>query len=183
MGFEGGRSMTKDNHILGKFELTGEVDANGILNVAAEDKGAGKSEKITITQEKGRLSQEDIDRMVQEAEEFAEDDKKVKERIDARNALEGYSYSIRNTIEDEKLKDKIEEADRETIQEALKETTDWLDDNQNADKEDFEAQQKSLEEKCKPIMSKFYSGGMPPQDGEDGGAGGDEDEEGDHDEL
>jgi len=196
--FEGERSMTKDNHILGKFELTGippaprgqpqievtfEVDANGILNVAAEDKGTGKSEKITITQEKGRLSQEDIDRMVQEAEEFAEDDKKVKERIDARNALEGYSYSIRNTIEDEKLKDKIEEADRETIQEALKETTDWLDDNQNADKEDFEAQQKSLEEKCKPIMSKFYAGGMPPQDGEEGGAGGEEDEEGDHDEL
>merc|ERR1719313_647481 len=90
------------------------------------------------------------------SEEFAEDDKKVKERIDARNALEGYSYSIRNTIEDEKLKDKIDESDRETIQEALKETTDWLDDNQNADKEDFEEQQKSLEEKCKPIMSKFY---------------------------
>merc|ERR1719157_208465 len=195
--FEGERSMTKDNHILGKFELTGippaprgqpqievtfEVDANGILNVAAEDKGTGKAEKITITAEKGRLSEEDIDRMVQEAEEFAEDDKKVKERIDARNALEGYSYSIRNTIEDEKLKDKIEEADRETIQEALKETTDWLDDNQNADKEDFEAQQKSLEEKCKPIMSKFYAGGMPPQDGEEGGAGGEEDEEGDHDE-
>merc|ERR1711907_373208 len=195
--FEGERGMTKDNHILGKFELTGippaprgqpqievtfEVDANGILNVAAEDKGTGKSEKITITQEKGRLSQEDIDRMVQEAEEFAEDDKKVKERIDARNALEGYSYSIRNTIEDEKLQDKIDEADKETIQEALKETTDWLDDNQNADKEDFEEQQKSLEEKCTPIMSKFYAGGMPPQDGEDGGAG-DEDEEGDHDEL
>merc|ERR1711981_571252 len=196
--FEGERSMTKDNHILGKFELTGippaprgqpqievtfEVDANGILNVAAEDKATGKSEKITITQEKGRLSQEEIERMVQEAEEFAEDDKKVKDRIDARNALEGYTSSIRNTIEDEKLKDKIEESDRETIQEALKEVTDWLDDNQNADKEDFEAQQKSLEEKCKPIMSKFYSGGMPPQDGEEGGAGGDEDEEGDHDEL
>merc|ERR1711871_217683 len=194
--FEGERSMTKDNHILGKFELTGippappgqpqievtfEVDANGILNVAAADKGTGKSEKITITQEKGRLSQEDIDRIVQEAEEFAEDDKKVKERIDARNALEGYSYSIRNTIEDEKLKDKIDESDRETIQEALKETTDWLDDNQNADKEDFEEQQKSLEEKCKPIMSKF-AGGM----GEDGPAPSgstDEDEEGDADEL
>merc|ERR1711907_612736 len=194
--FEGERSMTKDNHILGKFELTGippaprgqpqievtfEVDANGILNVAAEDKGTGKSEKITITQEKGRLSQEEIDRMVQEAEEFAEDDKKVKERIDARNALEGYTYSIRNTIEDEKLEDKIDESDRETIQEALKETTDWLDDNQNADKEDFEEQQKELEEKAKPIMAKF-AGGM----GEDGPAASgstDEDEEGDADEL
>merc|ERR1711998_712910 len=169
--FEGERAMTKDNHILGKFELTGippaprgqpqievtfEVDANGILNVAAEDKGTGKSEKITITQEKGRLSQEEIDRMVQEAEEFAEDDKKVKERIDARNALEGYTYSVRNTIEDEKMKDKIEEEDREALQEALKEVTDWLDDNQNADKEDFEARQKEFEEKVKPIMSKFY---------------------------
>jgi len=194
--FEGERSMTKDNHILGKFELTGippaprgqpqievtfEVDANGILNVAAEDKGTGKSEKITITQEKGRLSQEEIDRMVQEAEEFAEDDKKVKERIDARNALEGYTYSIRNTIEDEKLQDKIDEADKETLQEALKETTDWLDDNQNADKEDYEAKQKELEEKAKPIMAKF-AGGM----GEDGPAASgstDEDEEGDADEL
>merc|ERR1712178_584984 len=170
--FEGERSMTKDNHILGKFELTGippaprgqpqievtfEVDANGILNVAAEDKGTGKSEKITITQEKGRLSQEEIERMVQEAEEFAEDDKKVKERIDARNALEGYSYSVRNTIEDEKMKDKIEEEDREALQEALKDVTDWLDDNQNADKEDFEAKQKEFEEKVKPIMSKFYA--------------------------
>merc|ERR1711871_93391 len=194
--FEGERSMTKDNHILGKFELTGippaprgqpqievtfGVDANGILNVAAEDKGTGKSEKITITQEKGRLSQEEIDRMVQEAEEFAEDDKKVKERIDARNALEGYTYSIRNTIEDEKLQDKIDEADKETLQEALKETTDWLDDNQNADKEDYEAKQKELEEKAKPIMAKF-AGGM----GEDGPAASgstDEDKEGDADEL
>merc|ERR1711865_634349 len=112
--YEGERSMTKDNHILGKFELTGippaprgqpqievtfEVDANGILNVAAEDKGTGKSEKITITQEKGRLSQEDIDRMVQEAEEFAEDDKKVKERIDAKNAFDGYLHSMRSAVE------------------------------------------------------------------------------------
>merc|ERR1712054_667680 len=195
--FEGERSMTKDNHILGKFELTGippaprgqpqievtfEVDANGILNVAAEDKGTGKSEKITITQEKGRLSQEEIDRMVQEAEEFAEDDKKVKERIDARNALEGYTYSIRNTIEDEKLKDKIEEEDREALQEALKETTDWLDDNQNADKEDFEEQQKVLEEKAKPIMAKF-AGGMGGEDGPAPSGSTDEDDEGDADEL
>merc|ERR1712178_2035 len=161
--FEGERAMTKDNHILGKFELTGippaprgvpqievtfEIDANGILQVSAEDKGTGKSEKITITVEKERLSEEEIERMVEEAEQFAEEDKKVKDRIDARNALEGYPYSIRNTIEDEKLQDKIDEADKETLQEALKETTDWLDDNQNADKEDYEAQQKVLEEKA-----------------------------------
>merc|ERR1711935_480171 len=113
--FEGERSMTKDNHILGKFELTGippaprgvpqidvtfEIDANGILQVSAEDKGTGKAEKITIPAEKGRLSQEDIDRMVREAEEFAEEDKKVKERIDARNGLESYLYNLKNTLDD-----------------------------------------------------------------------------------
>merc|ERR1711935_1140438 len=114
--YEGERSMTKDCHNLGKFELTGippaprgvpqievtfEVDANGILQVSAEDKGTGKSEKITITAEKGRLSEEDIERMVKEAEDYAEEDKKVKERIDARNGLESYLYNLKNTIEDE----------------------------------------------------------------------------------
>merc|ERR1712183_40138 len=114
--FEGERSMTKDNHQLGKFELTGippaprgvpqidvtfEVDANGILQVSAEDKGTGKAEKITITAEKGRLSQEDIDRMVREAEEFADEDKKVKERIDSRNGLESYLYNLKNTLDDD----------------------------------------------------------------------------------
>merc|ERR1712139_551240 len=114
--FEGERAMTKDNHILGKFELTGippaprgvpqvevtfELDANGILQVSAEDKGTGKAEKITITAEKGRLSEEDIERMVREAEEFAEEDKKVKEKIDAKNGLEGYLYNLKNTLEDD----------------------------------------------------------------------------------
>ncbi len=114
--FEGERSMTKDNHLLGKFELTGippaprgvpqievtfEIDANGILQVSAEDKGTGKAEKITITAEKGRLSEEDIERMVREAEEFAEEDKKVKEKIDAKNGLEGYLYNLKNTLEDD----------------------------------------------------------------------------------
>merc|ERR1719210_2634834 len=110
--YEGERPMTKDNHLLGKFELGGippaprgvpqievsfEIDANGILNVGAEDKGTGKAEKITITNDKGRLSQEDIERMVQEAEEFQEEDKKVREKIEARNALENYVYSMKNT--------------------------------------------------------------------------------------
>ena len=122
--FEGERSMTKDNHLLGKFELTGippaprgvpqidvtfEIDANGILQVSAEDKGTGKAEKITITAEQGRLSEEDIERMVREAEEFAEEDKKVKERIDARNGLESFLYNLKNTLEDDEkgLADKI----------------------------------------------------------------------------
>ncbi|RHY63942.1 hypothetical protein DYB30_004637 [Aphanomyces astaci] len=157
--YEGERTMTKDNHILGKFELTGippaprgvpqievtfEVDANGILQVSAEDKGTGKAEKITITAEKGRLSQEEIDRMVQEAEENAEEDKKIKDRIDGRNSLEGYLYNLKNNVED-KLADKIEEGDKDTLLKAVQEAMDWLDENQEADKEDFDAQQKAVE--------------------------------------
>merc|ERR1711985_63884 len=131
--FEGERSMTKDNHLLGKFELTGippaprgvpqievtfEIDANGILQVSAEDKGTGKQEKITITAEKGRLSEEEIERMVSEAEEFAEEDRKVKERVDTRNKLEGYAYSLRNQINDEEngIGDKLDAEDRETLE-------------------------------------------------------------------
>merc|ERR1719235_2922065 len=133
--FEGERAMTKDNHLLGKFELTGippaprgvpqievtfEIDANGILQVSAEDKGTGKAEKITITAEKGRLSEEDIERMVQEAEEYADEDKMVKERIDARNGLESYLYQLKNSLEDDEkgLGDKISEEDREKLDEA-----------------------------------------------------------------
>lgn len=110
----------------------------------AEDKGTGKSEKITITNDKGRLSQEEIDRMLREAEEFAEEDKKVKERIDARNSLETYVYNMKNTVNDkDKLADKIEESDKEKIEAALKEALEWLDDNQNAEKDEFEEKLKS----------------------------------------
>merc|ERR1712100_918608 len=160
--FEGERSMTKDNHILGKFELTGippaprgqpqievtfEIDANGILQVSAEDKGTGKSEKITITAEKGRLSEEEIERMVEEAEQFAEEDKKVKDRIDGRNGLEGYCYNLKNTLEDEEkgIADKLSEEDKEKVEEAVKETLEWLDDNQEAEKEDYTSKQKEVE--------------------------------------
>merc|ERR1712007_203144 len=112
--FEGERPMTKDNHLLGKFELGGippaprgtpqievvfEVDSNGILNVSAEDKGTGKSEKITITNDKGRLTEEEIEKMVREAEEFAEEDKKVRERIDAKNAFDGYIHGLKSAVE------------------------------------------------------------------------------------
>ncbi|CAM6090188.1 unnamed protein product [Calypogeia fissa] len=191
--FEGERSLTKDCHELGKFDLTGipaaprgvpqievtfEVDANGILNVKAEDKGTGKSEKITITNDKGRLTQEEIDRMLQEAEEFAEEDKKVKERIDARNSLETYVYNMKNTINDkDKLADKIDESDKEKIDSILKETLEWLDDNQTAEKEDFDEKLKEVEAVCNPIITEVYQksgGASPPSD--------DEDEE-DHDEL
>ncbi|KAJ4795673.1 heat shock protein 70 [Rhynchospora pubera] len=170
--FEGERSMTKDNRLLGKFDLSGippaprgtpqievtfEIDANGILNVKAEEKGAGKSAKITITNEKGRLSQEEIESMIREAEEFAEEDKKLKEKIDARNSLETYVYNIKNTVTDkDKLADKLESEEKEKIEEAVKEALEWLDDNQNAEKEDYEDKLKEVEAVCNPIMSSVY---------------------------
>ncbi|CAM6023217.1 unnamed protein product [Sphagnum balticum] len=193
--FEGERTMTKDCHELGKFDLTGippaprgvpqievtfEVDANGILNVKAEDKGTGKSEKITITNDKGRLSQEEIDRMVQEAEEFADEDKKVKERIDARNSLETYVYNMKNQINDkDKLGDKIDSEDKETVETAVKEALEWLDDNQSAEKEDFEEKLKEVESVCTPIITKVYqkSGGPGPD------SYGEDDDDDTHEEL
>merc|ERR1712153_269850 len=200
--FEGERSMTKDNHVLGKFELTGlppaprgvpqievsfEVDANGILQVSAEDKGTGKSEKITITAEKGRLSDDEIERMVQEAEEFAEEDKRVKERVDKRNGLEGYAYSLRNSLTDEEkgVADKIDDEDKETLEEAIKEVLDWLDDNQEADAEEYEEKQKELEGVANPIMQKIYQGAGGEGGGEEDDFDDDFDDEDDfdHDEL
>jgi heat shock protein 5 len=170
--FEGERPMTKDNHLLGKFDLTGipaaprgvpqievtfEIDANSILAVSAQDKGTGKSEKIVITNDKGRLSQEEIDQMLKEAEEFAEQDKLVKERVDARNSYENYIYSMKNTIEDpEKAADKISDEDKKTIKEALAEAKEWLESNQQAEKEEFEEQLKDLQSKCDPIIGKLY---------------------------
>jgi heat shock protein 5 len=189
--------MTKDNHLLGKFELSGipaaprgvpqievsfEIDVNGILHVSAEDKGTGNKEHITITNDKGRLSEEEIKRMVQEAEEAAEDDKKAKERIEARNSLENYVYQIRNSINDnEKLGSKITEDDKETIENLVKETIEWLEQNQSADKEEFDAQYKDVEKVVQPIFSKLYgqSGGAPGG----GGPGGDDEDLGSHDEL
>merc|ERR1740138_215744 len=196
--FEGERTMTKDCHLLGKFELNGippaprgvpqievsfEIDANGILNVGAEDKGTGKNEKITITNDKGRLSQDEIERMVQEAEEFQEEDKKVREKIEARNQLENYVYSMKNQLSDSEkgVADKISDDDKETIEKALGEANEWLDDNQEAEKDDFEEKLKEVQDVCSPIISKVYkeSGGAP---GGGGDFGGDDDLDG-HDEL
>merc|ERR1712070_1081574 len=195
--FEGERTMTKDCHLLGKFELGGippaprgtpqievtfEIDANGILNVGAQDKGTGKKEKITITNDKGRLSQEEIERMVEEAEQYADEDKKVRERIEGRNSLESYVYSVKNTINDEeKLKGKISDEDREKVEEIMKETNEWLDENQNAEKEEYEEKQKAMEKIVNPIFSKLYQEGGGGG-GEGGESGGDDDEES-HDEL
>merc|ERR1711871_151294 len=182
--FEGERAMTKDNHILGKFDMSGippaprgvpqlegtfEMDANGILQVGAEDKGTGNSESITITNDKGRLSQEEIERMVQEAEEYAEEDKLLKDKIEAKNQLENYVYSMKSTIDDEeKVGDKISEEDKETITEALNEANDWLDENDDADKDELEAKLKELQDVCSPIISQLYqAGGMGGEDEDD----------------
>jgi heat shock protein 5 len=198
--FEGERSMTKDNHQLGKFELTGippaargvpqievtfEIDADGILQVSAEDKGTGKSEKITITAEKGRLSQDEIERMVQEAEEYAEEDKKMKDRIDKRNGLEGYCYNLKNTLEDEEkgVGDKISEDDKETILKAVEDALEWLDDNQEAEVEEYESKQKEVEAIANPIMKNVYAQGGAPGGGDDAGDEEEDDDDLGHDEL
>lgn len=182
--YEGERSMTKDNHLLGKFELGGippaprgvpqievsfEVDANGILNVGAEDKGTGKSEKITITAEKGRLSEEEIERMVREAEEFADEDKKVKERIDARNGLESYLYNLKNTLEDEEkgVSDNISPQDKKEMQDMIDEALDWMDENPEADTEEYDEKRKEVEQVANPIMRNMYAGGAGGDEGMD----------------
>jgi heat shock protein 5 len=186
--FQGERSMTKDNVLLGKFELndippaprgvpqievTFEIDANGILNVGAEDKATGKSEAITITADKGRLSEEEIERMVREAEEFAEEDKAMKGKVDAKNALEGYAYNMKNQVNDEeKLGDKISEEDKETIEEAVNEVIEWIEENPDAEEEDYKEKQEEIEGICNPIVQALY---------EEHGTG-DEDEDEDEDE-
>ena len=189
--FEGERKMTKDNNKLGEFHLDGippaprgvpqievtfDLDANGIMNIQAKDKASGKESQITITNDKGRLSQEEIERMVKEAEKFSAEDEAMASKVESKNALENYAYSLRNSINDEKFKDKIEEEDRTTIEGKITETTEWLDANQMAEKEEFDAKQKELEAVANPIMQKIYAaaggapgaGGMPDM----GGAGG-----------
>jgi len=187
--FEGERTMTKDNHQLGKFELTGippaprgvpqievtfEIDANGILQVSAADKGTGKQEKITITADKGRLSQDEIERMVKEAEEFAEEDKKVHGRINARNGLESYLYNLKNTLDDEEkgVAGKIAEAEKTELVSLIDETLDWLEENPEAETEEYGSKQKEVEQVANPIMRKVYQGSGSP-----GGAGGASDDE------
>ena len=184
--YEGERAMTKDNHQLGKFELTGippaprgvpqievtfEIDANGILQVSAADKGTGKSEKITITADKGRLSPEDIERMVKEAEEFAEEDKKVQGRINAKNGLESYLYNLKNSLDDEEkgIAGKIAEAEKNELVSLIDESLDWMEENPEADIDEYKAKQKEVEQVANPIMKKVYGSGGSP-----GGGGGDD---------
>jgi len=173
--YEGERSMTRDCNLLGKFELSGippaprgvpqievtfDIDANGILNVSAEDKTTGKKNKITITNDKGRLSKDDIERMVQEAEKYKADDEKNREKIEAKNALENYAYSLRNSIKDENLSSKLDADDKQKLEKAIDDTVHWLDANQTAEKDEFDHKQKELEQIAMPIMTKLYQQGQ-----------------------
>ncbi|XP_055382991.1 heat shock 70 kDa protein cognate 4 [Condylostylus longicornis] len=177
--YEGERAMTKDNNLLGKFELSGippaprgvpqievtfDIDANGILNVTALERSTNKENKITITNDKGRLSKEEIERMVNDAEKYRSEDEKQRETIAAKNALESYCFNMKATMDEDNLKDKISESDKSTILEKCNETIKWMDANQLAEKEEFEHRQKELEAVCNPIITKLYqaSGGAPP---------------------
>jgi heat shock protein 5 len=195
--FEGERPMTKDNHKLGQFDLQGippaprgqpqievtfEIDSNGILNVGAQDKGTGKKEAITITNDKGRLTEEEIERMIKEAEENADADKATKERVDAKNAFDNYVHSMKTTVEgsgDNKgLSEKLDDDEKTTIKDALQEAEEWLQSNPEADADEIKEKHKEVEGVCAPIISKHYQGGA--SGGDD--AGGDDDDEA-HDEL
>jgi len=186
--YEGERAMTKDNHNLGKFDLTGippaprgvpqievtfDIDANGILNVSAADKSTGKQNKITITNDKGRLSKEEIERMVNDAEKFKAEDDKQKDRVSAKNELESYCFNMKTTLDDDKIKDKISEDDMKTITDKCDEAIKWLDANQLAEIDEFKDKQKEVEGVCNPIITKLYqAGGMPEGMPDMGGMGG-----------
>jgi len=171
--YEGERTMTRDNHRLGQFDLTGippaprgtpqvevtfDVDANGILNVSAVEKGSGKIEKITITNDKGRLSKEDIEKMVNDAEKFKDEDDKQKERISAKNGLESYIFNLKSSLDNEEIKTKLTSEEVSGAQTALDSALKWLDANQLAEKEEFEDKQKELETMSRPLMTKIYGG-------------------------
>jgi heat shock protein 5 len=183
--YEGERAMVKDNHMLGKFDVSGippaprgvpqievtfEIDENSIMTVSATEKGTGKSETISITNDKGRLTPEEIEQMVADAEKFAEEDKELANKIQAKHQLENYIYQMRNTIEDpEKLADKLSEDDKETIADALNESQDWLNSNEDADRDGYEEQLKELQRICDPIIGQVYQ--------QQGGQGGEWDDE------
>ncbi|CAH8470219.1 unnamed protein product [Schistosoma mattheei] len=185
--FEGERALTKDNNLLGKFELSGippaprgtpqievtfDIDANGILNVSAVDKGTGKQNKITITNDKGRLTKEEIERMVADADKYKAEDEKQRDRVSAKNSLESYVYTMKQQVEGE-LKEKISESDRQVILSKCEDTIGWLDVNQLAEKHEYESKREELEKVCAPIITKVYqAGGMPGGMHETGGAGG-----------
>merc|ERR1711879_29568 len=172
--YEGERPLTKDNHLLGKFDLSGippaprgtpqievsfEIDANGILNVAAQDKARDHVEQITITNDGRSLSKEDIEKMIQEAEQFAGEDQRIKERVDARNAFDSYIHSLRSSTSSaaSRLGEKMDVEDKERVSDALKDGQSWLDSNPEADAEEIKEKRQEVEGVCAPIIAKYYS--------------------------
>ncbi|KJE93372.1 hsp70-like protein [Capsaspora owczarzaki ATCC 30864] len=178
--YEGERAMTRDNNMLGKFDLTGlppaprgvpqievsfDIDANSILNVSAVDKSTGKSTKITITNDKGRLSKEEIDRMVADGEKFKKQDDEQREKIQAKNSLEGFAFQVKQALDDESIAGKIPADEKQAVSQKVEETLSWIESNQLADKEEFEHRQQELQKACGPVMTKLYQQQQP------GGAG------------
>jgi heat shock protein 1/8 len=177
--YEGERQFTRDCNRLGDFKLEGippmprgvpqievsfDVDANGILNVSAAEKSTGKSNKITITNDKGRLSREEIDRLVEEAEKHAAEDKLRMERVDAKNQLEAYLYNTRNAVQEEKVKETLGAETVKEVEGWVKEGIEWLDQNPDASKTEYEEKQKAYEEKIRPVLTKMYEeAGAPGQ--------------------
>jgi len=192
--YEGERQMTKDNNQLGKFELMGippaprgvpqvevtfDLDANGVLSVSAKDKkNPSQSNKITIDSNKGRLSEEEINKIVADAEKYKAEDEEKRKTIQAKNDLENVAYQMRNTLDDAKFKDLIKDEDKKKVQDIVKETIDWVDANPNAEREEYDAKKKEIEEVWRPIITAAYggagggAGGMPGMGGMPGGAGG-----------
>jgi L1 cell adhesion molecule like protein len=171
--FEGERSMTRDNNLLGKFhlddiplmprgtpkiEVAYDIDANGILTVTAAEKSSGKEQKITITNERGRMSKEDIERMVAEAEKYRAEDEQQRARVEAKNALENYAFSLRGSLREEKVAAKLSVDDKNALEGLVTETLAWLDSNPRADKEEYDEKRKALEDKAMPLMAKLYEG-------------------------
>merc|ERR1712213_108599 len=182
--FEGERPMTQHNHRLGQFNLTGippaprgvpqievtfDIDANGILNVSAVDKSSGKKENITITNDKGRLSADEIEKMLADAEKYKAEDDHQKERISAKNGLEAYCFNMKSTVEDDKFKDEISEADRKNILDKCNDTINWLEQNQMAEIDEYKDKQKEVESLCNPIIGKLYQQNQGSTNGMGGG--------------
>lgn len=178
--YEGERQLTKDNNLLGKFNLEGippakrgvpqievtfDVDTNGIMNVSAVEKSIGKCEKITITNNKGRLSKEDIEKMVKDAEKYRAEDEMIKKKIEAKNNLENYTYSVRNSLNDDNLKSKFKDDERNQLLKQVEETTKWIDSHPNVEAQEYESMQKKLEDMFNPVMAKIYQQGGAPNPG------------------
>jgi heat shock protein 1/8 len=189
--YEGERARTRDNNLLGKFELSGippaprgvpqitvcfDIDANGILNVSAEDKTTGQKKKITITNDKGRLSKDDIEKMVQDAEKYKSEDEDHKKKIESKNGLENYAYNMRNTIKDDKIASNLDPADKKKIEDAVEAAIQWLDQNQLAESDEFDDKMKELESICNPIIARMYQGGAGGPDGAAPSYGGGDDD-------